>query len=309
MKLWKVKGNTFCIDTGISNIPFYMINESEIILLDTGWAQADRVGLERIFEEKGYRVAGIVCSHAHVDHMGNCQYFKEKYHCVVAMSELEALLCASPVNLKVYYNSQTLAQVKKNLGHMICKVDILIPKTQEKIQIAGVEFRILHTPGHSPAHIGMITPDDVAYLGDTLVSRDVMEPAKLPYEYILKEALKSNDKLLELSCSKYIVAHKGVYDEIKSLVSENRKLHERKAERVLSLIDRNMTREEIMKTAMEKLRISVKSVSRYLTLERMLNTYVEYLHDTGRLDLIMEDGFLKYCPTVPTGKRSLRTEY
>lgn len=294
MELWKVKGNTFCIDTGISYIPFYMINERDIILLDTGWAQADRVGLEGIFEENGYQVVGILCSHAHVDHMGNCQYFKEKYQCVVAMSELEALLCSSPVNLKVYYSSQTLAQVKKNLGHMICKADIRIPKDQEKIQIAGVEFRILHTPGHSPAHICVVTPDDVAYLGDTLVSRDVMEPAKLPYEYILKEALKSNDKLLELSCSKYIVAHKGVYDEIKGLVSENRKLHERNAERVLSLIDHSMTREEIMKTAMEKLKISIRSVSRYLTLERMLNTYVEYLHDTGRLDLIMEDGFLKY---------------
>ncbi|MDF2999956.1 MAG: hydrolase [Bacillota bacterium] len=294
MELWKVKGNTFCIDTGISYIPFYRINETELILLDTGWAQADRVGVEEIFEEKGYRVAGIICSHAHVDHIGNCQYFKEKYHCVVAMSELEALLCSSPVNLKVYYSSQTLAQVKKNLGQMICKVDIPIPKDQEKIQIAGAEFRILHTPGHSPAHICVITPDDVAYLGDTLVSRDVMEPAKLPYEYILKEALKSNDKLLELSCSKYIVAHKGEYDEIKGLVSENRKLHERKAERVLALIDHSMTREEIMKTAMEKLKIPTRSDSRYLTLERMLNTYVEYLHDTGRLDLVMEDGFLKY---------------
>lgn len=299
MKLINVKGNTYCIDTGMSYIPFYRINDSELILLDSGWANADREGLEKLFEEYGYRVAGILCSHAHVDHMGNNQYFKEKYRCPVAMSELEALFCSSPVNLKVYYSSHSLSQVKKHLGHMICQADILITKDQDKVELAGAEFKILHTPGHSPSHICVITPDNVAYLGDTLISKDVMEPAKLPYEYILKETLKTNERLLKLSCSKYIAAHKGIYDEIKDLVAENKRLHEHKAERVLGLIDHSMTRDEIMKAAMEQLRISIRSVSRYLSVERMLNTYVEYLHDTGRLVLNIEDGLLKYSPVTP----------
>lgn len=294
MEILKIKGNTFCIDTGMTYIPFYKINDEEIILLDSGWAQGERDGLDRLLEENGYQVAGILCSHAHIDHIGNNSYFKQKYNCVIAMSEFEALICSSPVNLKVYYGSQTLSQVEKHLGDMVCETDIVISNNQEKIYIAGVKFKILHTPGHSPAHICIITPDDVAYLGDVLVSRDVMEGAKLPYEYILREDLKSKEKLLGLNCRKYIVAHKGVYEDVKDLIAENIRLHQTKAERVLGLIDRDMTKEEIMSAAMEKLRIPIRSVSKYVVVERMLNSYVEYLHETGRLTQKIENGFLKY---------------
>ena len=35
MKIKKIKGNTFCIDTGMTYRPFYKINDEEIILLDS----------------------------------------------------------------------------------------------------------------------------------------------------------------------------------------------------------------------------------------------------------------------------------
>lgn len=296
MKIVNIKGNTFCIDTGMTYIPFYKINDEEIILLDSGLAK-EREALDRLFSENGYQVAGILCSHAHIDHIGNNSYFKKKFNCVIAMSEFEAMICSSLVNLKVYYSSQALSQVEKNFGHMVCETDILISNTQDKIYVAGVKFKILQTPGHSPSHISIITPDDVAYLGDVLVSKDIMRGAKLPYEYILREDFKSKKKLLELNCRKYIVAHKGVYDDIRELVAENIRLHQTKADRVLALVDRDMSKEEIMNAAIEKFHILIKRTSKYLIVEQMLTSYVEYLLDTKQLTLKMKDGVLKYSPS------------
>ncbi len=94
---------------------------------------------------------------------------------------------------------------------MICGTDIVISNNQDKVNVCGIEFKIMHTPGHSPGHICIITPDDVAYLADSLISYEVMKGAKMPYAYILKQDLESKSKLYDLKYSKYIVAHKGIY--------------------------------------------------------------------------------------------------
>ncbi len=294
MKLIQVKGNTFCIDMGMSYIPFYKINDEEIIMMDSGWATGQRKGIEDLLESNHWKVAGIISSHAHIDHIGNNAYFKEKYNSIIAMSTYEALVCSSAVNLKVYYSNQTLTQVTKHLGHVICETDIMIAEYQNKINVCGITFKILHTPGHSPAHICIITPDDVAYLGDALISHEVMKGAKMPYAYILKEDLKSKEKLYSLKCSKYVVAHKGIYAEIDQLITENISFYKYRAERISSLVQGAMTMEEIMRAAIIEFNIQITSNNRFAAMERMLRSYVEYLNETGVIELNVSDGFLKY---------------
>lgn len=295
MEIKKVKGNTFCIDTGMTYIPFYKINDEEIILLDSGWIK-EREGIDNFLNKNKFKVAGILCSHAHIDHIGNNTYLKEKYNSVIAMSSYEALVCSSTVNLKVYYSSQTLSEVEKHFGHMVCETDIMISDDVNKIYLCGVKFKIIHTPGHSPSHICIITPDDVGYLGDALISYEVMRGAKMPYAFILREDLKSKKKLYDLNCSNYVVAHKGIYkhNEIGQLISDNIEFYKKRAEKICEIINGKMTMEEILKEVIKKFNIPVKTQYKYSTLERMLRSYVEYLNETGRIEVSMEDGFLKY---------------
>lgn len=294
MDIINVKGNTFCIDTGMSYIPFYKLNEKEIIMLDTGWKKGEREGIEEVLEKNNFKVLAILNSHAHIDHIGNNAYLKEKYNCIIAMSAYEAHICSSAVNLKLYYQSQTLKDVKEHYGHMVSKTDIIIEEGQESITLFGADFKIIHTPGHSPAHICIITPDDAAYLGDCLISYEVMEGAKMPYAYILSEDMKSKAKLYDLNCSKYVVAHKGIYDNIKKLIDDNMDFYESRAIRIYEVIDGPMTMEDIMKTVIKNFNIRVTNPYRYAFIQRMLTSYVEYLYEIEKLKLIMDNGFLKY---------------
>lgn len=294
MEIRLVKGNTYCIDTGMTYIPFYKVNDEDIIMLDTGWARGEREGIDRLLEENNLKVAGIINSHSHIDHIGNNTYFKEKYNCIIAMPAYEAHVCSSTVNLKVYYSSQTLSEVEEHYGHMVCETDIMISDNQDKIYVCGTKFKIFHTPGHSPAHICIITPDDVAYLGDSLISYEVMEGAKMPYAFILREDLRSKQKLYSLKCSKYVVAHMGMYDDITKLIDDNINFYKNRAARVYEVINGAMTMEDILKAVIKSFGIRVKSVNRYSVIERMLRSFVEYLNETGMIKLTMEDGFLKY---------------
>ena len=294
MQIKEIKGNTFCIDTGMTYIPFYKINDEEIIMLDSGWAKGEREGINELLERNSFKVVGIICSHAHIDHIGNNAYLKKKYNCIIAMSAYEALVCSSTVNLKVYYSSQTLSDVTEHFGHMVCETDIMILDNQDTIYVCGIKFKILHTPGHSPAHICITTPDDVAYLGDALISYEVMRGAKMPYAYILREDLKSKLKLYDLRCSKYVVAHKGMYNDITELITDNINFYKNRATRVYAVIDGAMTMEDILKAVIKKFNIHVNSKYRYTLIERMLRSYVEYLNEIGIIVLKMDKGFLKY---------------
>lgn len=289
-----VKGNTYIIDTGMSYIPFYKINRNEIILIDTGWAKGERKGLQEILDINDFKVKGILCTHAHIDHVGNNSYFKEKYKSIIAMPAYEAFICSSAINLKLFFYSQTMAEVIEHTGSMICETDILIMPGEEKVSLCGVEFKIIETPGHSPAHICVITPDDTAYLGDALISYEVMDGAKLPYAFALKEDLLSKNKLYDLKCSKYIVSHKGMYDDITKLITDNIIFYKHRAEVIYNIIDGEMSTEDIFKKVINKFKIKIGNQYRYSVLERMLRSYVQYLHETGALQLNMNDGLLKY---------------
>jgi len=298
MEINEIKGNTFCIDTGMTYIPFYKINDKDIIMLDSGWEKGERAGIDELLEKNNFKVVAIICSHAHIDHIGNNAYLKKKYNCIIAMPAYEALVCSSTVNLKVYYSSQTLSDVTEHFGHMVCETDIMILDNQDKIYVCGIKFKIMHTPGHSPAHICITTPDDVAYLGDALISDEVMEGAKMAYAFILREDLKSKIKLYDLKCSKYVVAHKGMYNDITKLITDNINFYKKRAEIVYAVIDGAMTMEDILKAIIKRFNINVNSRYRYTVIEKMLRSYVEYLNEMGIIELNMDDGFLKYSKSL-----------
>ncbi|MDF2700503.1 MAG: hydrolase [Haloplasmataceae bacterium] len=293
MEIINVKGNTYCINTVLTNLPFYKINEEEIVLLDSGWAE-ERDEIVKILEEYHLKVRGILNTHAHVDHIGNNAYFKDKENCLIAMPALEANICASSVNLKVYYSTLSLSNIEKHFGHMVNKTDILITDDEDKVSLCGVDFKIMHTPGHSPSHICIVTPDQVAYIGDTLISYDVMESAKMPYAFILSQDLKSKAKLSHLNCSYYILAHKAIYEDITSLITDNINFYKSRAFRIHQIIENNMNFEEILKAVLKEFNIKIKTINKYVVIERMLRSYIEYLTETNMLEIQMNDGTVEY---------------
>ena len=294
MDIIKVKENTYCIDTGMTYIPFYKIDNQRIIMLDTGWKSGEGKGIDKVLEKNNFRVSAILNSHAHIDHIGSNSYFKEKYNSIIAMSLGEAFICSSETNLKLYYESQTMSSVKEHYSHMVCKADIIIEEDQDEVVLCGIKFGIIHTKGHSPDHISIITPDDVIYVGDALISYEVMKGAKMPYDFILSEDMKSKAKLYDLNCSKYIVAHRGIYDNIKNLIDDNIDFYESRAMAICEVIKEPMTIEEILKDVISKFHINVGTIYKYYVVERMLRSYLDYLNDIGILKLTIENGFLKY---------------
>lgn len=293
MSILNIKGRTYCFDTKNSFIPFYKINHKEIIMLDTG-LKKEREEIEEELKKNSLSVSGIINSHAHIDHIGNNSYFKEKYNSIIAMPAYEAFICSSEMNLKLYYRNETMKFIKKYYKHMVCKTDIIIKESEDSVSLCNTLFKVLHTPGHSPSHICITTPDNVSYLGDALVSSDLMEGFKIPYSYILSEDMKSKAKLYDLKSDKFVAAHKGIYDDIKKLIDLNIDFYEDKALKICSIIQKPMTIEEVLKAVSEKFLIRLDDVNRYNFIKMMIKSYLDYLYEIQKIRIINQDGIFKF---------------
>jgi glyoxylase-like metal-dependent hydrolase (beta-lactamase superfamily II) len=221
-------------------------------------------------------------------------YLKKRDGAIIAMSALEASICESAISLKSYFGGHSLAEVEEHFSDMISETDLRIMPEDTQVTVCDAVFKIVHTAGHSPAHIAIVTPDDVAYLGDAMISYEVMKGAKMPYAFLLEEALKSMEKLSKLACRYYVVAHKGMYEKIDSLAHDNIEFYKLRAERVKEVIAGPMTEEMMLKAVIEAFGIRIKSIHYQHVIERMMKSFLDYLVATGDVVTYIDDGFIKF---------------
>ena len=293
MELTQVKGNTWVIEAN-QLIPLYRLDGGRCVLLDSGLLQ-EREELEETLKAAGLTPAGILCSHAHVDHCANNGYFQDKYGAEVALTYSEAGMCASILNLKCYFLTLSPGTVERESSCMVHDPDIFLSMADGPMDLWGARFHIIHTPGHSAGHICVVTPDNVCYTADALLSRELLT-AKLPYSLSHQKALASREKLRDLGCDAYIMAHRGVCsgEEIGALIDANQALVRRRAEEILALVDRPMTASQIDEAACIQYELFTHKPPRSLRFERNVRFFIEYLVDTGQLSQVCQNGTVYY---------------
>ena len=295
MKLSQVKGNTWVAE-GMELIPFYRLEGGRCVLLDTGLPE-EREELEEALLAAGLTPAGVLCSHAHVDHCASNGYFQQKYRIPVALSAPEAAMCLNPLTLRCYFLTLSPATVAGRYACMLHTPDVILPPEDGPVDFAGARFTILHTPGHSAGHICTVTPDNVCYLADAVLSHELLG-AKLPYNLSQAMAMDSREKLRGLPYDTYIMAHHGVCtgEELPHLLDENQSLIRTRAEEIRALIPRPMTLSQIDAAVCAYYQLFTHKPNRALRFERNIRFFVEYLVDRGLLEVRCRGGVARYGP-------------
>lgn len=294
MKLTQVKGNTWVIE-GNQLIPIYMLPFNRCILMDTG-LRKEREELEQTLKEAGLTPAAVLCTHAHVDHCANNEYFQKKYHIPVALSGPETGMASSILNLKCYRLLVSPDTAEQEMSDMVHTPDIIIPYVDWKLELEGVQFGIVTTPGHSSGHICVVTPDNVCYAGDAIMSREMLG-AKLPYALSIQHAMASRQKLRTLGCDLFIMAHRGICtgEEIGQLIDDNHALIYQRAGEIRDLVDEPMDFSHLCAKVCQKYELFTTRPRRALYYERNIRFFIEFLVDRGELEMESRQGVAYYC--------------
>ncbi len=153
MKIINLRLGDYRVNTYI----VYKEKRSDCTVIDPGDGYS---AIEDAIRENGLTLSSIILTHAHFDHIASLADLKDKYNCKVFMHCEEAeILGDSEKNLTKYFLDKE-TQITLNDGML---------SDFETFESAGLEFSVMHTPGHTKGS-AVFKCEDILFTGDTLFS-------------------------------------------------------------------------------------------------------------------------------------------
>ena len=288
MELRHVYGNTYAAVGATALMPVYKLTERDIVLMDTGYARLDRSALVNLIEGNGFRLRGILCSHAHFDHTGNVRYLQQRYGCQAAAQIIEAGISVNTEAYRAHYVALTYGKSREYLLEECFPADVIIPADAEHLDFCGARFGILQLPGHSAGHIGVVTPDGVAYLGDCLIDEEQIAAAKLPTSMFIARDLESKESLRNLRRPAYIIAHKQVLTDIGPLIDRNIAFIHDKGRELMEDLEDGMSFDQWIYAFCQRENVRTRNEFKFSIVERNFANFVDWLTDEGKVEVRRE---------------------
>lgn len=292
MDMQLLHGRTWSLDFP-GAVGVYVFPDHTCLLIDSGASDAFGRRVHKIMGKNGYTVRAVFNTHAHADHCGGNRYLQEATGCKIYASSLEAAFMENPLMIPygLYSASPIKALKNKFLMPKSSRVDYLVIEGNQVIN--ETTFEVLALPGHSLGHLGMITPDRVIFVGDSLISREKL--SEFPFLYVadVGKQLESLNKLRELDAEYMFLSHGGLQDNIVELIDANYRILMDIVECTLELITQPRGREEILPLLVETFKIPLNRNQYFLTLGT-LSACLTYLCDTKQAKVYTEDNRLLF---------------
>jgi len=191
----------------VNNCNTYLIDGPTRILIDPGHEHLFE-HVEKELEELGLGINDIgvvICTHAHPDHIEAVKLFKE-----------------TPALFSIHQEEWELVKSMEKYLNMSLKVDIhsFSPDfflKRGELSIGGLDFNIIHTPGHSPGSISLYWPERKALFTGDVIFQEALGRTDLPggNGNTLKNSIT---RLSELDAEFMLSGHGGIVtgaDEVK----------------------------------------------------------------------------------------------
>lgn len=283
-KLRKIGKRTYCLEN-VVNIGFYLLNNCDICLIDSGSSKDYAKIIDKILIENNWNLKYIINTHSHADHIGGNNYLQNKYNCEVFSSRLESYFINIPVLEPAFmYGASPIKDVMNHVFYAkesVCK-DI------NGVEIEGLQ--VISLAGHSIDQIGIVTSDKVCFAGDAYSSTNIVEKYSIQYIYDVGKYIKSLQSLLDSNYDYYIPAH-GMIEKKSSAFNTLEKNLEtclNVKDIILSIVGKKITISDLVKKVFEKYNIKINSVQYHVVLAT-IKAYLKYLEENEKVVFGYED--------------------
>ena len=290
-ELWQVGERTWYVYN--RNIfGFYQLNDTDVCMIDTGRDPEDAEFAEKVLAEKGWNLKFIINTHTHIDHIGGNKALMAKWGCPAYTTRIERMFAEyEELEPAFMFGGRPSARVREVFLH---PGDIGFRDIEEFELPEGLE--ILHMPGHTFGMIGVKTSDGVWFLSDSIMNRKALKKYPLGFLINVESYLSTLETLRGLDGKFFIPAHgESMGREITALADENIRNIQRHIGFIAASCCGGKTVDEVVKAVFEEYGIKCNEIQ-YAIVASTVRCYLTYLQDTGCLECVGEDGFIKWKP-------------
>ena len=204
--LREVHGGVYLIGSAQLTAPedccVYLLDLGDLVLIDAGAGRSVPALLENI-SSLGLgdrRIAAVVATHCHIDHVGGIPQLRKKTGCQVIAHNLDAEAIEKGDSVKT-------AADWYQLEFPPTPVDYKLNEVREVLKFEKGEILCLHTPGHTPGSVSIILDRDGQRV---LLGQDIHGPFSESFGSDLAAWRKSMAVLLGLKADILGEGHYGI---------------------------------------------------------------------------------------------------
>ncbi len=293
MSLDKIKGNTYYINS-VTNSGIFTFKNKNCLIIDTGSSNTDAKKIDDILVENNLHPKYIINTHNHLDHCGGNVYFQKNYPGCLVYTSLKEKLLMENQEIQGSILSSSIPIKGIDISSKPLSVDFILQYGTNKIN--DEKFEIVPLKGHSIEQIGIITPEKVCFLGDSVFSLEIMEKYSFPYLYDIEESINTLNRIKTIDADYFVISHSEkvlIKDDIIELCNTNLENIENYKNQILELLEQPLTREDILENLTILNDLSFNFYQYHLDFGGV-SAFITYLYSKSLIEYSIECGKLYY---------------
>ena len=270
-----------------AKIGLVRLNDSDVCLIDSGNDKDAGRKLRQILDANKWHLTAIYNTHSNADHIGGNQYLQRQTGCRVYAPGIDCAFTRRPIlEPSFLYGGFPPGDLRHKF--LMAQESDARELTQD---VLPEGFALIPLPGHFFDMVGFRTPDDTVYLADCLSSRETLEKYRIGFIYDVAAYLKTLETVKSLQAKQFVPSHAPACSEIASLAQHNMDQVLEIAERIVGICAEPLCFEAVLQRLFSDYGLDM-NFEQYVLVGSTVRSYLAWLRDTGRLQVLFENSML-----------------
>ncbi len=293
MTLEHLRGNTYYIPAP-ANIGVFAANDNAI-LIDSGNDREAGRQILRLLNQQGWNLKMIINTHSNADHIGGNAFLQDRTGCRIAAPLGECGFINTPLLEPAFLYGGFPHQEMRN-KFLMAKPSAVTDIISAPGDIADSGLQSIPLPGHFFDMVGVMTPDNVFFIADTLFPEHIIKKYHLFFLFDVKTHLETLERLKSLDAEVYVPGHGKPLDNLQMLIELNRNKVLEIMENIFGICADPVTPDGVLEKLCGIYGISL-DLNQYLLLSNTIRSYLSCLYGDGRLECIFSGNQVRWKQT------------